>query len=98
MEKHDERKFRDWCHAQGYLCLKLQIEGNRGFPDRTVITPQKVIFMEFKTQVGRLSPHQLAWKGALEKFPTHPYYVPRSFEDAKRYVEEQLSNDTTKNS
>lgn len=42
--------------AYGGLCFKFVSPGNPGVPDRIVITPTgKTIYVELKTEVGRLS-------------------------------------------
>ncbi len=47
-------------HDRGGLCLKWVSPGNNGVPDRIVITSTgRVIFVELKTEVGRLSPVQV---------------------------------------
>lgn len=47
-------------HDRGGLCLKWVSPGNNGVPDRIVITPEgRVIFVELKTETGRLSPVQI---------------------------------------
>jgi hypothetical protein len=58
-EKQIEKEFVDWCEEQKYLCLKLVIEGQRYFPDRTVFLPSgTVMFFEFKKPKGKLSKGQ----------------------------------------
>ena len=47
-------------------CLKLRIDGQAGFPDRTVLTPRGPWFCEFKSpRGGRLSAHQQSWRALL---------------------------------
>jgi len=65
-EKIAENDFVKHCESLGYLCLKLRIDGLDGWPDRTVITPQGVFFVEFKSATGDLRPHQRKWKRLLE--------------------------------
>lgn len=93
MEKDEERKFRLWCQKRGYLCLKLKLATQRGFPDRTVITPEKIIFMEMKTPVGDLSPQQEYWLEELGGYSSCRVFVPRSCQEAIDFV---LSVVTTK--
>lgn len=90
MEKHDEQKFMRWCEEHNYLCLKLQLANKRGWPDRTIITPDRVIFMEFKTPVGVLSPHQKHWIKKLRGYGSVQVYVPRSCEEAIGFVTGRL--------
>lgn len=51
---------------RGGLCFKWVSPGNNGVPDRIVITPQgRVIFVELKTDTGRLSQIQVLQQGLL---------------------------------
>ena len=68
LEKHTEEKFVAWCQANKWECLKLRIDGQNGFPDRTVITPWGVFFVEFKrTANDALRPRQQFWQNCLEE-------------------------------
>jgi hypothetical protein len=47
--------------ALGGRCEKMAMKGRRGFFDRLVVLPGRVIFVECKRPVGgRLSPHQIS--------------------------------------
>lgn len=51
-----ERSFRDRLRKMGCLVYKFVSPGNDGVPDRIVITPGgRVIFVELKTERGKLS-------------------------------------------
>ncbi len=66
-ERKIEDDFRQWCEQQGFPCLKLKLENEKGFPDRTVILPNgKVAFIEFKKPGGRVSIHQRKWISRLQ--------------------------------
>ena len=53
---------------QGGLCYKFTSPGNPGVPDRLIITPGgRVIFVELKTDVGRLAKIQKWQRGEMEK-------------------------------
>ena len=69
------------------LCLKVKIDGRRGFPDRLIITPDGVQgYAETKRPVGgKLSPHQKHWRKELEKRNCF-YSAPCTKEDAKQFV------------
>ena len=84
LEKHIERKFCYWIKSQDHLCLKLRVDGQDGFPDRTVITKdERVFFVEFKrTQKDKLRPQQRKWKRLLESLG-FTVLVTHSLEDAK---------------
>jgi hypothetical protein len=54
-----ERELCERVAALGGLCLKVQTIGRRGFFDRIVVLPGRVIFVELKRpRGGRLSQHQ----------------------------------------
>ena len=81
LEKTFERKFVTWCKSNDYLCLKLELNVGRGFPDRTVITPHGTFYLEFKTREGRLSEHQVYWINKLRQYGCNVFVV-KSFEEA----------------
>ena len=46
--------------AAGGRCEKMSMKGRRGFFDRLVVLPNRIIFVECKRPIGgRLSPHQI---------------------------------------
>ena len=52
----------------GGLCYKFVSPGNPGVPDRIVITPDgRTIYVELKTEIGRLSSLQKWQRSELEK-------------------------------
>lgn len=53
---------------RGGLCYKFVSPGNPGVPDRIIITPDgRTIYVELKTEVGRLSAIQKWQRRELEK-------------------------------
>jgi len=67
LEAELEKAFVDFAESKGCYALKLRIDGQNGFPDRTVLTPLGVFFVEFKTPRGKLRPAQEEWIGRLRK-------------------------------
>lgn len=64
IEKYLVRKVRE-C---GGLCFKFTSPGNPGVPDRIVITPTgRTIYVELKTDVGRLAKVQKWQRSEMEK-------------------------------
>jgi hypothetical protein len=59
-EARIEGWLRDQVRKLGGLCLKFVSPGNVGVPDRIIILSGHVIFVELKTDTGRLSPKQVA--------------------------------------
>lgn len=71
MKPELEAKLEDRCvakaEARDGVALKLLLRGLRGFPDRTVMLPGRIIFFcEFKRQkLGRFSVQQATWRRIL---------------------------------
>ena len=56
LEKEIERKLVKQIEKQGGLCWKFVSPNLPGVPDRIVILPNgRIIFVELKTEIGRLS-------------------------------------------
>lgn len=89
VEADIENQFVKYAEANQCVALKLRIDGQNGFPDRTVLTPRGVVFMEFKTPVGKLRPMQRFWRNVLRK-TGYEVHTPRSFEDAKKILDKTL--------
>ena len=62
-----EKAFVAYAESKGCHALKLRIDGKNGFPDRTVLTPRGVFFIEFKAPGGKLRPAQEEWIERLRK-------------------------------
>jgi predicted ThiF/HesA family dinucleotide-utilizing enzyme len=59
-EETIEKKFVTECEKIGIKAFKFEIPGHRGAPDRIVFLPKgRVLFIEFKTPIGKLSQHQI---------------------------------------
>ena len=68
IEKVVEEELVKRCKENGWECLKLEINNVRGFPDRTILTPMGVFFVELKRPKGGVvSPHQTYWRGKIRK-------------------------------
>lgn len=57
-EKDIELYLKKRVENQGGLCWKFTSPGTKGVPDRLVITPRRVIFVELKTPGGHTKPLQ----------------------------------------
>lgn len=67
-ESHIERQLVTAVKKHGGLCYKFVSPGNPGVPDRLVITPEgRVIFVELKTDTGRLAKIQKWQRSEMEK-------------------------------
>ena len=58
-ERDVERYLVKECKKRGWLCWKFVSPGRRGVPDRVVIRPGSVAFVEVKRKGGRVSPLQI---------------------------------------
>jgi len=89
-EKFLEDTFCDYLsELHGALCLKLRIDGSNGFPDRSIITPECIFFIEFKSPRGRLSPRQKEWIRVLRDM-RFTVFVISDFHDGAEAVEEWM--------
>ena len=69
LEKHVEAKFLKACKARGWLCLKQNVVGRRGYPDRLVIRKDGLhVWVELKREKGVLSDSQ---KQAISDLTAH---------------------------
>lgn len=48
LEKHVERKVVDYCKKHGLYCRKFVSPSNRSVPDRVIVGPRGVLFLELK--------------------------------------------------
>lgn len=56
LESEIERRMVKLVKQRGGLCYKFVSPSNPGVPDRIIITPDgRVVFVELKTEIGRLS-------------------------------------------
>lgn len=77
--------------AKGGLCYKFVSPGNPGVPDRIVITPDgRTIYVELKTEVGRLSSLQKWQRAEMEKRGAE-VRVLKGLEQVKEFVREVFS-------
>ena len=68
LEKEIERRMVQMVKQRGGLCYKFVSPSNPGVPDRIIITPDgKIIFVEIKTEIGRLSKLQTWQRSEMQK-------------------------------
>lgn len=68
LEKEIERRMVQTVKKRGGLCYKFVSPNNPGVPDRIIITPDgRVIFVELKTEIGRLANIQKWQIGEMRK-------------------------------
>ena len=84
-----EKQFVEYVESRGCLALKLRVDGRKGFPDRTIITPHGVMFIELKAQGGKPSRHQLNWQITLRNYG-YVSEITNNLERAKRLLEDFL--------
>ncbi len=67
-ENQIERCLVEGIKKQGGMCMKFVSPGTAGVPDRIIITTTgKIIFVELKTETGRLSKIQMYIIGEMKK-------------------------------
>ncbi len=67
-ESQIESKLVRMVRERGGLCYKFVSPNNPGVPDRIVITPEgKTIYIELKTEIGRLADIQKWQLGEMKK-------------------------------
>lgn len=87
-----EAKLVRMVRDRGGLCYKFVSPGNPGVPDRIVITPAgRTIYVELKTEVGRLSALQRWQRGELEKRGAD-IRVLKGLDQVKDFVGEVFAN------
>lgn len=87
-EQEIEQKLREAVKRMGGRAYKFISPGNVGVPDRIVIMPGRpVIFVELKTEVGRLTPVQKAQIGYLERLG-QDVRVLYGMDDVEKFIDE----------
>ena len=87
LEKEIEDHIKDYVAGLGGHCLKLRIDGQNGYPDRTVMLPNTPSFtIEFKTPKGKPSDKQLFWHDTLWALGQKNFIVDNA-EDAEAIVD-----------
>ena len=66
LESEIEKKLVREIKKMGGMAYKFVSPGNAGVPDRIVILPGVITFVELKTETGRLSPGQKRQLGKLQ--------------------------------
>ncbi len=90
LEKEIERRMVCLVKKRGGLCYKFTSPSNPGVPDRIVITPDgKVIFVELKTEVGRLSNIQIWQRNEMQKRGADVRVI-KGWDAAKKFVDEVI--------
>jgi len=86
IEQEVEKELCKRCEANGWMCLKLELNGVRGFPDRTIVTPFGVFFVELKRPKGGVvSPHQMYWRGKIRK-QSQVWELVSNMDELERFV------------
>lgn len=88
LEKEIERRMGEMIKRRGGLYYKFVSPGNVGVPDRIVITREgRVIFVELKTEFGRLSNVQKWQMSRLREHGADARKI-KGWPEAKAFVEE----------
>lgn len=89
-ESDIEKAFVQFAESVGCQALKLRLDGQNGWPDRTVVTSKGIFFAEFKSAKGRLRPMQKVW---LRKMESMGYVVitPKRAGEAEEFLTRWLN-------
>lgn len=89
-EETIEKKFVSECDKLGVKAIKLEVQGDKGWPDRLVLLPfSRVLFIEFKAPGGKTSIHQEMKFDLLNSYG-HKVYIFDNYEKAIELVEQYL--------
>jgi len=92
-ESQIENRLTRLVRERGGLCYKFVSPGNRGVPDRIVITPVgRIIFVELKKKDGRLSKLQ-RWQISEMRRRGCDVRMIRGLDDVYAFVEEVMPNE-----
>lgn len=80
LEKEIEAKCRAVARGAGYRLVKWTSPGNAGVPDRILLGPDRVVFIEFKQPGKQLTPRQARWKRWIEDYGLR-HEIVRSVEE-----------------
>ena len=90
LESEIERRMVRLVRERGGLCYKFVSPSNPGVPDRIIITPEgRVVFVELKTEVGRLAGIQ-KWQLSEMQKRGADVRVVKGWPAAKALVEEVI--------
>ncbi len=92
IESDIENAFVEYAKDRGCLAVKLRVDGQIGFPDRSVFTPNGVFFIEFKKPGGRLSISQQAWISKIQEFGFQCFVIDE-LDEAKQRLNAFLSEE-----
>ena len=101
-EQELENEICDYAESLGYICIKLECRNwdgvmfpkHKGLPDRLFIGHNVTIFIEFKTQTGKLSNEQISWGDKLKDLGQQ-YYVCRNVRYGKQILDSYVSGHKT---
>lgn len=92
LEADIENPFVEYAKTKKYTALKLVFLRKRGFPDRTILGPNKTIFfIEFKQLGKKLSPPQTLVKNTIEGFG-FDYYICDKMGQAEAILDTYLDD------
>ena len=87
-EKQLEGQVRDLARLFGweYYHPWLSIHSPRGWPDVSLCRPPRLVFLELKTEKGKVSEHQQKWLDLLGRCPGVETYLLRP-DDVEKIAE-----------
>ena len=89
LEKDIEQYLKTRTERAGHLCLKFTSPGEKGVPDRIVITQRNVFFIELKKSGGKTSKLQEKWIEKL-RFYRKKVFVISSKEEVDQFMQNEV--------
>ena len=87
LERDSEDRFVRYVESLGFKAWKLRIDGQDGFPDRTVVTSWGTVYFEFKRPGQQLRARQWKVIADLRQIGAS-VFVSHSFQEAKEQLDE----------
>lgn len=98
LEKNIEKKVCEYARKKGFLTPKINVVGERGWPDRMLIDPDGwVVFVEFKQKGKPLDPIQIFRMQQLEDRSTMTVVID-DIEEGKEVVDDLVAARVSGNS
>lgn len=86
-----ERRLTQAVRKAGGIAYKFVSPGHSGVPDRLILLPGRVIFVELKTETGKLSKLQIATQALMRKMGVDVRTLYGA-DQVDRFVEEVMSD------
>ena len=90
LEKDIEQYLLKRCRERGWYAPKFTSPGRRSVPDRMIVMPGRIAFVELKAPGKKATPKQLWEHDRLDKYG-YPVAILDTKEGVDKYLEEQAN-------